>query len=79
MFLFGHTDSGRISADPQFVNYTADSNGDYHLKSTSPAIDKGSSLDAPSNDFNGGVRPQGSNWDVGAFEWSAPAAAWPWE
>lgn len=79
MFLFGHTDSGRISADPQFVNYTADSNGDYHLKSTSPAIDKGSSLDAPSNDFNGGARPQGSNWDVGAFEWSAPAAAWPWE
>jgi len=79
MFLFGHVDSGRVSADPQFVNYTGYSSGDYHLKSTSPAIDKGTSLDAPLNDFDGSVRPQGSGWDIGAYESGSTAPAWPWE
>jgi hypothetical protein len=57
--LFGHTARNTISADPQFVNYQADGSGDYHLKSTSPAIDKGTSLGAPLNDFDGGTRPCG--------------------
>lgn len=79
IFLFGHTDSGRVSADPQFVNYTGYSTGDYHLVSTSPAINKGTSLDAPLNDFNGGVRPQGTTWDIGAYEWDSTPAVWPWQ
>jgi parallel beta-helix repeat protein len=79
MFLFGHTDSGRVSADPEFVSYTGYSSGDYHLMSTSPAIDKGTSLDAPSNDFVGGLRPYGSSWDIGAYEWGSTPAVWPWQ
>src|SRR5262249_10755961 len=77
--LFGHTASNTISADPQFVNYQADGTGDYHLKSTSPAIDNGTNLDAPPNDFDGGARPVGASWDIGAYEAGATPAAWPWE
>ena len=51
-----------------FVN---PSGGDYHLKSTSPAIDAGSADNTPSIDIEGTVRPQGVAWDVGAYEFSA--------
>ena len=44
------------------------SEGDYHLKSTSPAIDAGSADNAPGVDIEGTVRPQGAAWDVGAYE-----------
>jgi Protein of unknown function (DUF1565) len=68
-----------ISSDPLFVNYQADGSGDYHLKSTSPAIDKGTNQAAPLNDFDGGARPVGANWDIGAYESGAPPATWPWK
>ena len=77
--LFGHTASKTISADPQFVNYQADGGGDYHLKSTSPAIDKGTNVGAPLKDFDGGPRPVGANWDIGAYEEGATPAASPWQ
>ena len=70
--------AGTITADPQFVNYTGDASGDYHLKSTSPAINHGTSSNAPSIDFDGGVRPYNGSWDIGAYEWGAAPAAWPW-
>jgi hypothetical protein len=60
--------SGTIVADPQFVNYIRKGGGDYHLKSTSPAIDKGSSTFAPSTDIDGATRPQGVGVDLGAYE-----------
>lgn len=66
-----------INADPQFVNYTGDASGDYHLKATSPAIGAGTSTDAPSTDFGGGARPQ-AGWDIGAYEYGAPPVGWPW-
>jgi MYXO-CTERM domain-containing protein len=44
-------------------------NGDYHLSATSPAIDKGTSSDAPSDDLDGNARPQGNGWDIGAYEY----------
>jgi len=50
-----------------FVN---PSGGDYHLKSTSPAIDAGSADNTPGIDIEGTVRPQGVAWDVGAYEFS---------
>ena len=65
------TATGTISADPQFVNYQADGSGDYHLKSTSPAIDKGTSTNAPSNDLDGVTRPQGAGIDIGAYEFKS--------
>jgi hypothetical protein len=60
------------------VNYTGDASGDYHLTSSSPAIDAGTSTGAPSTDFADGPRPQGSGFDIGAYEYGAPVAAWPW-
>jgi parallel beta-helix repeat protein len=76
--LNGNTHSGDVTADPQFVNYKNDGTGDYHLQATSPAIDRGTSIGAPANDIDGGSRPVGSNWDIGAYEWGATAAVWPW-
>ena len=69
---------GTVGANPQFVNYTGDASGDYHLTSGSPAIGAGTSTDAPSTDFSGGARPQGSRFDIGAYEYGASAAGWPW-
>jgi hypothetical protein len=54
-----------VSGNPQFVN---PKNGDFHLKSTSSAIDKGSPNDSPNVDFEGNHRPMGSGYDIGAFE-----------
>jgi parallel beta-helix repeat protein len=43
--------------------------GDYHLSATSPAIDKGTSTDAPSTDLDGNPRPYGNGYDIGCYEW----------
>ncbi|MBI1818602.1 MAG: right-handed parallel beta-helix repeat-containing protein [Deltaproteobacteria bacterium] len=48
-----------------FVNAAAD---DYHLASGSPAIDAGTPVDVLPNDLDGGVRPQGLGFDIGAYE-----------
>lgn len=63
------------SVDPAlgttFVNWQADGSGDYHLKAGSPLIDAGSSAAglAPTTDFDGTARPQGSADDIGAYEY----------
>jgi hypothetical protein len=54
-----------IAQYPEFVNPAG---GDFHLQSTSPAIDKGSPIGAPSMDFDWNPRPQGLGYDIGAFE-----------
>jgi hypothetical protein len=46
---------------------------DYHLTSSSPAIDAGSAEDAPQLDLDGLSRPQGAGVDIGAFEYVPPA------
>ncbi len=56
-----------VQGDPQFVNPAS---ADFHLLSTSPAIDKGSPTDAPSFDFDGNSRPRGNGYDIGAFEYT---------
>lgn len=53
-----------ISA-PLFLNPDI---GNYSLQPNSPAIDAGISTYAPTVDFNGVPRPQGSSFDIGAFE-----------
>lgn len=60
--------SGSVSANPQFANYRADGTGDYHVLSGSPAIDKGTSAQAPASDFAGVARTRGAAVDIGAYE-----------
>jgi hypothetical protein len=55
--------------NPQFVNAAAE---DFHLTSGSPAKDAGTSLSGTfTTDYDGIARPQGSAWDIGAFEFSS--------
>jgi hypothetical protein len=62
------TATGTITADPQFVNYQANGTGDYRLKSSSPAINKGMASYAPTNDIDNISRPRGTTHDLGAYE-----------
>jgi parallel beta-helix repeat protein len=58
-----------VYADPQFVNPTGDFfTGDYHLKRVSPALNAGTAVGAPSNDFDGRSRLTGIAPDLGAYE-----------
>ncbi|HLC15622.1 MAG TPA: right-handed parallel beta-helix repeat-containing protein, partial [Thermodesulfovibrionia bacterium] len=59
--------SDYVEGDPLFVNQA---NADFHIKEGSPAIDKGSSTGAQTDDFDGTPRPQGAGIDIGAFEFS---------
>ena len=58
--------AGDISADPLFACPGA---GDYHLLPSSPAIDIGTSTQAPDHDKDGFARPYGVGFDLGAYEW----------
>ena len=46
-------------------------NANYKLKSTSPAIDVGTTTNAPPKDFEGTPRPSGSGVDIGFDEYSS--------
>jgi hypothetical protein len=52
-----------------FVNPSGGT-GNYHLISTCPAVDSGSNLLAPNIDKDGVSRPQGSGFDIGAYEYN---------
>jgi hypothetical protein len=70
MFAWGGSSdyygSDYLIGDPQVVNRAGDN---YHLQSTSPCIDAGSSVGAPTIDYDENTRPQGSGFDMGAFEY----------
>ncbi|MFN2376409.1 MAG: right-handed parallel beta-helix repeat-containing protein [Candidatus Binatia bacterium] len=51
-----------------FVNPASD----FHLLTTSPAIDAGTAVNAPGNDLEGGARPVGGGYDLGAYEAQLP-------
>jgi parallel beta-helix repeat protein len=55
-----------VEGNPMFVNAPG---ADFHLQENSPAIDKGSSNDAPIEDYYGNSRPFGADYDIGAFEY----------
>jgi hypothetical protein len=56
---------------------TAPANGGLYwkLQSSSPAIKAGTSQGAPTYDFDGVARPQGTSWDIGAYEFSGTTTA----
>jgi hypothetical protein len=55
----GRVNQSPMNLAPQFVNYLANCNGDYHLQAGSPAIGSGSNLAPPKYDFDGTTRPIG--------------------
>lgn len=62
----GSRDVNTITQNPQFIQYTSTSAGDYHLQSTSPAIGAGTTTGAPPIDFDGTPRSQ-TTIDIGPF------------
>jgi len=62
---------GNIYGDPLFVSPAFGTTGDYHLQPGSPAIDTGTSEGVPNFDLDGGRRPVGSGYDIGAYEYGS--------
>ncbi|GEM_PF-1937324 len=56
-----------IEGSAGFINSAA---LNYHLTSNSIAISRGRTAHAPISDFDGVMRPQGSGYDIGAFEYN---------
>lgn len=54
------------TGNPKFVNVATK---DFHYQSTSPAINNGTSTNAPNVDYDGNSRPQGNAYDIGAYEY----------
>ena len=60
-----------VEGNPLFVN---PSQADFHLQADSPAVDRGSAVDAPADDYDGSARPQdgdqsgAAECDIGAYE-----------
>ena len=54
-----------VEGDPLFVDVA---NNDIHIMVGSPAIDAGSSVQAPDTDIDGESRPDNGVWDIGADE-----------
>jgi hypothetical protein len=63
----GNQGANSLETNPEFVNIATH---DFKLQSTSPAIDAGVTLETPYNfDRDGVYRPQGTAWDIGAYEY----------
>jgi hypothetical protein len=60
-----------IKANPLLVNPTSN----FSIPAGSPAVDAGSSEDAPSFDYANAPRPQGAAYDIGAYEYQSGASS----
>ncbi len=60
--------SGNLYGDPLFVRPACSSEGDYHLRDRSPAINRGTPTNAPCDDLEGGRGPQRSGYDMVCYE-----------
>lgn len=60
------TYTNNITTDPKFV---ASSSSNFQLQSTSPAINKGVVLSSVPNDYKNTLRPRGTSYDIGGYEY----------
>jgi len=74
----GVVDQNTINADPLMVNYLPGGGGDYHLSSSSRALNSGTMTGLPSQDYSGAPRPLSTGPDIGIYELGSAPAAWPW-
>ena len=65
-FVAGNA-TDNLEGDPQLVDPVT--NRDFHLQSTSPAIDAGTNDFSPADDFDGVIRPVGAIVDIGPYEY----------
>lgn len=72
----GATVRNNTIASPQFADSGAH---DYHLKSTSPAVDAAYGTDVAAFDYDSTARPQGMSADIGAFEYTNASVNFPRE
>ena len=61
---------GNLHADPLFADPAG---GNYRLQAGSPCLNAAADLDAPENDLDNALRPQGDGYDMGAYELAAAA------
>ncbi|VVB62048.1 Uncharacterised protein [uncultured archaeon] len=62
----GKFEATAVRGDPDFVDWKK---GNFHLNSTSPAIDAADSTYTISTDYDGRPRPQKRSYDIGAYEY----------
>jgi serralysin len=65
---------GINGGDPRFVNRFA---YDFRLEPDSPAVDRGISLSGFNYDHDDAIRPSGTAWDIGAFEFGSGSSSRP--
>ena len=63
--------SDSVVGDPMFVSVASNN---FHLQAGSPAIDSGATVQL-GTDYDGVLRPQGSAYDIGAYEYPEQASA----
>jgi PKD repeat protein len=61
----GYPGTGNFSHDPLFLNPAA---GDFRIRSSSPLVDTGTTVDDPVLDIRDLARPQGTDYDIGIYE-----------
>ena len=65
--LFAQNASNNLEGGPLLVDPAGER--DFHLQANSPAIDAGTDLYAPADDFDGVARPIGGAVDIGPYEY----------
>jgi parallel beta-helix repeat protein len=70
---FGTPQPGDLwGVNPKFVNAAG---RDFRLQSSSPCINAGIAITDNTVDYDGNLRPIGSGWDIGAYEYTGQAAS----
>ena len=70
-------EANSLIGDPKFISPFDTARLNFKIDKSSPAVDKGISLLEVPQDFEGISRPQGSTFDIGAYEFVSDAPATP--